>query len=308
VLHVQFCIHVSWSLDVARRESGEKNITYIRMYQQEIDDPTPHESIVTQDATGGEFGISFQDMSALSNPTAYPELDFHLQQVDVTGSNYFTYHTDPSTQLGAPSTEMLSIQQDFAYQQQQHLTNMNMYGSLGSESSGFVPGVMEGYNTTNTNGNINLGQFESTQVVVSSGRRERQRGSGGSGGGGHGKGIEKKEKQRRERLGEKYEMLKALIPNRTKDDRATIVSDAIDYINELCRTVNELKLLVEKKRLKYCTSASFNNKLDTESSSIIPTVPTPDHHGIQFNLNIIHLIIYVSVVYSIQVSISKTTN
>jgi hypothetical protein len=33
-----------------------------------------------------------------------------------------------------------------------------------------------------------------------------------------------------------------------KIDRASVVADAIEYINELLRTINELKLLVEKKR------------------------------------------------------------
>ncbi|KAK7399838.1 hypothetical protein VNO78_11031 [Psophocarpus tetragonolobus] len=56
------------------------------------------------------------------------------------------------------------------------------------------------------------------------------------------------EKQRREQLNGKYKILRSLIPNPTKTDRASVVGDAIDYIRELIRTVNELKLLVEKKR------------------------------------------------------------
>ncbi|CAJ1935449.1 unnamed protein product [Sphenostylis stenocarpa] len=56
------------------------------------------------------------------------------------------------------------------------------------------------------------------------------------------------EKQRREQLNGKYKILRDLIPNPSKIDRASVVGDAIDYIRELIRTVNELKLLVEKKR------------------------------------------------------------
>lgn len=167
--------------------------------QQQTEILTPHESIITQEAPGGEFAINYTDMSGLGNVPTYPELDFHLQH-DVTGSNYFTYHTDPSTRLCAVQPpDMLHDQQDqFSYQQQQHQQLSNMgYGSLPSESSGFIPGIIEGYNA---------GQFESVR-----GGARRQRG-----GGSVPKGIEKKEKQRRERLGEKYELLKALIPNRTK--------------------------------------------------------------------------------------------
>ncbi|XP_042391278.1 transcription factor TIP2-like [Zingiber officinale] len=61
-------------------------------------------------------------------------------------------------------------------------------------------------------------------------------------------GGQKNEKQRRERLGKKFEDLKSLIPNSTKPYRASIVADTIEYINELLRTVEELKMLAEKKR------------------------------------------------------------
>ncbi|KAL5547517.1 hypothetical protein UlMin_002748 [Ulmus minor] len=49
-------------------------------------------------------------------------------------------------------------------------------------------------------------------------------------------------------LQEKYTNLRKLIPNPTETDRAAIVKDAIRYTKELLKTVNELKLIVEKKR------------------------------------------------------------
>ncbi|CAO2192673.1 unnamed protein product [Urochloa humidicola] len=95
--------------------------------------------------------------------------------------------------------------------------------------------------------------FETSPPPRATGGRKRSRAAmlGGAGGGFHGgpaNGVEKKEKQRRQRLTEKYTALMLLIPNRTKDDRATVISDAIEYIQELGRTVEELTLLVEKKR------------------------------------------------------------
>ncbi|XP_060169051.1 transcription factor bHLH91-like [Lycium barbarum] len=56
------------------------------------------------------------------------------------------------------------------------------------------------------------------------------------------------ERQRRVHLNDKYKALRSMVPNPSKNDRASIVKDAIDYINELIRGVNELKLMVEKKR------------------------------------------------------------
>ncbi|XP_057977944.1 transcription factor bHLH91-like [Malania oleifera] len=56
------------------------------------------------------------------------------------------------------------------------------------------------------------------------------------------------ERQRREHLNDKFKALGSLVPNPTKADRASVVGDAIEYIKELRRTVNELKILVEKKR------------------------------------------------------------
>ncbi|KAK4379570.1 hypothetical protein RND71_001432 [Anisodus tanguticus] len=56
------------------------------------------------------------------------------------------------------------------------------------------------------------------------------------------------ERQRRVHLNDKYKALRSMVPNPSKNDRASTVKDAIDYINELKRGLNELKLMVEKKR------------------------------------------------------------
>ncbi|XWS56813.1 hypothetical protein CRYUN_Cryun09bG0118000 [Craigia yunnanensis] len=74
---------------------------------------------------------------------------------------------------------------------------------------------------------------------------------------GHGKGRDRAgkttkhfttERERRVHINDKYQALRKMVPNPTKNDRASVVGDAIDYIKELLRTVRELKLLVEKKR------------------------------------------------------------
>ncbi|MFS7988587.1 putative transcription factor bHLH family [Helianthus anomalus] len=57
------------------------------------------------------------------------------------------------------------------------------------------------------------------------------------------------EKYRRQQMNEIFFALRNLIPNPTKGlDRASVVKDAIIYINELKQTAKELKILMEWKR------------------------------------------------------------
>ncbi|RID66768.1 hypothetical protein BRARA_D01884 [Brassica rapa] len=73
------------------------------------------------------------------------------------------------------------------------------------------------------------------------------------------------ERERRCHLNERYEALKLLIPNPSKGDRASILQDGIDYINELRRRVSELKYLVERKR---CGGRhKDNNEVDNSNNN-----------------------------------------
>ncbi|RCV23746.1 hypothetical protein SEVIR_5G029100v4 [Setaria viridis] len=111
-------------------------------------------------------------------------------------------------------------------------TGALVFGATDDESAAYMPMPFE----------------SSPPPRATSGRKRSRALLGGGFHGGPAGGVEKKEKQRRQRLTEKYNALMLLIPNRTKDDRATVISDAIEYIQELGRTVEELTLLVEKKR------------------------------------------------------------
>ncbi|XP_028554970.1 transcription factor EAT1-like, partial [Dendrobium catenatum] len=89
------------------------------------------------------------------------------------------------------------------------------------------------------------------------------------------KGSFATERQRRVQLNEKFAALRSLVPNPSKPDRASTVGDAIDYIKELLRTIDDLKLLVEKKQLgrerskQIIRTEETTACTDMESSTII---------------------------------------
>ncbi|KAF8729755.1 hypothetical protein HU200_017723 [Digitaria exilis] len=114
-----------------------------------------------------------------------------------------------------------------------------------------VPGV---------SGNI-FQEIDGRQFDTSILGSRRQKGGFGKG---KGKANFATERERREQLNVKYGALRSLFPNPTKNDRASIVGDAIEYINELNRTVKELNILVEKKRNS--TDRRKKLKLDDEAA------------------------------------------
>ncbi|KAM1706058.1 hypothetical protein ACFXTH_028026 [Malus domestica] len=115
--------------------------------------------------------------------------------------------------------------------------NGSLFSSGGDEREGSGGGIYPDHGTIN--GSIfENGVMEFSREMGSIGRGRNLKGS---------KHLAI-DRGRRQQLNNKFFTLRSLIPNPTKNDRASIVGDAIGYINELLRTVDELKLLVEKKR------------------------------------------------------------
>ncbi|KAF5783218.1 putative transcription factor bHLH family [Helianthus annuus] len=85
------------------------------------------------------------------------------------------------------------------------------------------------------------------------------------------------EKHRRQQLNDKFDALKNLVPNPTKADRASVVGDAIEYINELKRTVEELTILVERKR---CNRGRMKkHKIEDDSTLDVESINTRPNGG-----------------------------
>ncbi|XP_076961175.1 transcription factor bHLH91-like [Bidens hawaiensis] len=85
------------------------------------------------------------------------------------------------------------------------------------------------------------------------------------------------EKHRRQQLNDKFDALKSLVPNPTKADRASVVGDAIEYINELKRTVEELTILVERKR---CNRGRMKkHKMEDDSTLDVESINTRPNGG-----------------------------
>ncbi|XP_044958914.1 transcription factor TIP2-like [Hordeum vulgare subsp. vulgare] len=180
------------------------------------------------------------------------ELNFHLlSYVDTAISpqqptvEYFFGGTDqPQSQFEqlAANHQAMTVLRDY-YGQYPPTADAYLPGGPRTGSSSLVFGAAEEESA------YMVGGFQCSPKPRTGGGRKRSRGAGSSF---HGfpanGGVEKKEKQRRQRLSEKFTALMLLIPNRTKEDRATVIFDAIEYIQELGRTVEELTLLVEKKR------------------------------------------------------------
>ncbi|VYS54077.1 unnamed protein product [Arabidopsis thaliana] len=167
----------------------------------------------------------------------------------------------PRCSMSLPSSDIMAGS-CFTYDPLFHL-NLSPQPPLipSNDYSGYLLGIDTNTTTKRDESNVgdenNNAQFDSGIIEFSKEIRRK----------GRGKRKNKPfttERERRCHLNERYEALKLLIPSPSKGDRASILQDGIDYINELRRRVSELKYLVERKR---CGGRHKNNEVDDNNNN-----------------------------------------
>jgi transcription factor MYC2 len=88
------------------------------------------------------------------------------------------------------------------------------------------------------------------------------------------------ERQRRERLNHRFYALRSVVPNVSKMDRASLLADAVNYIKELKRKVNELEanLQVVSKKSKISSCANIYDNQSTSTSTMVNHIRPPPNY------------------------------
>ncbi|BFG22240.1 hypothetical protein CerSpe_085140 [Prunus speciosa] len=89
------------------------------------------------------------------------------------------------------------------------------------------------------------------------------------------------ERQRREKLNHRFYALRAVVPNVSRMDKASLLSDAVSYINELKTKVDELESQVqrESKKVKVETGDNLDIQSTTTSVEQIAKPPSSSANG-----------------------------
>ncbi|CAL5069761.1 unnamed protein product [Urochloa decumbens] len=200
---------------------------------------------------------------AALNGSNYLDLNGELTGVAAVPDNGLMFTADSSVHLGYQATQP-HLANDICHSLPQN------YGLFPSEDEREV--MIGAGSVGDLFQEIDDRQFDSVL------ERRREKGEFGKG---KGKANFATERERREQLNVKYRTLRMLFPNPTKNDRASIVGDAIEYIDELNRTVKELKILVEQKRhgnnMEKRIKLDHQAATDGESSSMKPVRDDQDN-------------------------------
>jgi len=79
------------------------------------------------------------------------------------------------------------------------------------------------------------------------------------------------ERQRRDKLNHRFYALRSVVPNVSKMDKASLLSDAVDYINELKTKIKDLESMQQKesKKVKVETMRIVDNNSATATSTVV---------------------------------------
>lgn len=83
------------------------------------------------------------------------------------------------------------------------------------------------------------------------------------------------ERQRREKLNHRFYALRAVVPNVSRMDKASLLADAVSYINELKAKVDELESQVQKESKKVKLEMADTTDNQSTTTSVEQTGPTP---------------------------------
>ncbi|GLJ54383.1 hypothetical protein SUGI_1167900 [Cryptomeria japonica] len=120
------------------------------------------------------------------------------------------------------------------------------HGSLPSiSSSGFFGGVRSGAESDHSD--VEAASFKEIEESVVE-KKPRKRGRKPANGREEPLNHVEAERQRREKLNQRFYALRAVVPNVSKMDKASLLGDAVSYINELRSKVQELE--IERKELE----------------------------------------------------------
>lgn len=74
------------------------------------------------------------------------------------------------------------------------------------------------------------------------------------------------ERQRREKLNHRFYALRAVVPNVSKMDKASLLSDAVSYINDLNNQIQHLKSQLHENTKKSKTTDNHSSQLTTDTT------------------------------------------
>ncbi|KAM1117270.1 hypothetical protein ACFX19_007787 [Malus domestica] len=87
------------------------------------------------------------------------------------------------------------------------------------------------------------------------------------------------EKQRREKLNDRFCVLRSVVPNVSKMDRSSLLADAVAYINQLKSKVEELEAKVQEQAQKPKAGNNASNNLDHHSSQSTSSIVDQHHYS-----------------------------